>query len=362
MTKEASFIPPNSEVGKIGNNTTLKKNDQTAESSLLSFLQDQEDDFRAAKAAAGSGGGGSSKPSYSNNNSWTDNMIHTPLSLPPPPESQRKLLYAGLAAGTTVLGTLGLMAPFVWSRSPLPYMATPGHKVRRALEFAVTQIIEKQGLCHHKAVASIANSSVHPTNNQLSPIPSFSSPNQHTARTLPKTFLDLGSGDGEAVYQALQAGYDRAIGIELNYTLYLIAQLRRWLFWSRDERQRSDFVCGDFFAYPRLDQADTIMIFGIQQASFLKRVSQTLQQEVTSRSDNGDDQRLPLFVLAYRFPLPVQPTNSSDQDKKNETRKKDGSAFRALAGLDTRGRDGASGLFSGELIYEEEEMRIYQSK
>ena len=312
--------------------------------------------------------GDDSQQSFPSNNAPTDDhTIHTTLlstvSFSRRPESHWKLLYAGVVAGTTVLGTLGLLAPFVGSRSPLPYMATPGHKVRRALAVTLTLPLrsEKSRTTPSMATTAAAAAAATKRANPLpSHRPSYPLPNLHQAN-LPKTFLDLGSGDGEAVYQALQAGYNRAIGIELNFTLYLISQLRRCFFWSREERQRSHFVCGDFFSYPHFDQADTIMIFGIQQTSFLTRVSQTIQQEVARRKRNRDDQRLPLFVLAYRFPLPVQST-SNDGDQKNEMRKKDGSAIQTLVESDTWGSGGVSGLFSGELIYEEEEMRIYQSK
>ena len=90
--------------------------------------------------------------------------------------SNNRLWWGALMAGSTVLGTLALTAPFVLSRPPLPYMATPGHKIKHALEFIQTKPGRKQ----------------------------------------PGVFVDLGSGDGEGVYQAVRMGYQQAVGIELN--------------------------------------------------------------------------------------------------------------------------------------------------
>ena len=116
----------------------------------------------------------------------------------------RRLWMGALVAGTTVVGTLALTAPFVLSRSPLPYMATPGHKIKRALEFVQTTKTSQPGAFAGGAAAARQ---------------------QHT-------FIDLGSGDGEGVYQAVQSGYEKAVGIELNWTLCTLSRIRRRLFWD----------------------------------------------------------------------------------------------------------------------------------
>jgi hypothetical protein len=188
--------------------------------------------------------------------------------------NSRRLQIGMMCAGVTVFGSLALMAPFVLIKSPLPYMATPGHKVRRALEH-----LGKQG--HGQ-----------------------------------QTFVDLGSGDGEAVYQALKAGYDRAIGIELNYTLYALAQFRRFFFWSREERRRSTFLRQDLFNYS-LSDADTVMLFGV------KPLMRSLSQKIAQECPNAK-------VLCYRFLLPVATLQEVD-------------------------------LFDAKVAYDREEMRIYES-
>lgn len=178
---------------------------------------------------------------------------------------------AAIVAGTTVFGTLALMSPFVFTRSPLPFMATPSRKIRKALD------------------------------------------------SLPykKTFVDLGSGDGEAVYQATQVGYEHAIGIELNYTMWMIARIRR-LFWSSDGRSRSQFVCTDMFSY-NVSSADTLMIFGVQP--LMKPLSHKLAKECKAGT----------HILCYRFQMPTQ---SSSGDN--------------------------SLLVNAAIVYNQEEMRIYK--
>jgi hypothetical protein len=195
--------------------------------------------------------------------------------------SNRRLRTAGIMAGTTVFGTLALIAPFVVSRSPLPYMATPGYKVQRALQY-----ISRQG--HLRGV-----------------------------------FVDLGSGDGEAVYQATRLGYSRAIGVELNWTLYALAQFRRLFFWSRDERSRSTFLCRNFFDFD-VSAADTVMVFGV--TPLMKPLSEKIARECNAGT----------YVLSYRFQLPIAIRLERDKG------------------------DGSSDALYANVVYDEEEMRIYK--
>lgn len=185
---------------------------------------------------------------------------------------------AGVVAGSIVFGSLALMAPFVISKSSLPYMATPKQKIRKALDFSM----------RHSNRKSTA-------------------------------FVDMGSGDGEAVRQAVMAGYERATGIELNRTLYMISQFRRLLFWH--DKSKSKFLCRDLFQY-NLSEADTVMIFGVNP--LMKRLSQKLAEEC----------RPGTFILSYRFKLPLKETN----DAFDET------------------------LLDATIVYDKEEMRIYQKK
>jgi hypothetical protein len=195
------------------------------------------------------------------------------------PESKRRLMTAGLMAGTTVFGTLALIAPFVFTRSPLPYMATPSSKVRQALKHLAHQGHER-GL-----------------------------------------FVDLGSGDGEAVKQAVQMGYRRAVGVELNFTLYALAKLRR-LFWTRDERARSNFFCRNLFHYD-IKEADAVFFFGVTPLLI------PISEKIASECRKG------AHVLAYRFPLPLSTKHGDDEESETETP-------------------------YAKLVFDEEEMRIYQ--
>jgi hypothetical protein len=173
-------------------------------------------------------------------------------------------------AGTVVLGTIGLMAPFVSGlrhKFYLPYMATPKDKVRKALQHAVT---------NHVTSASCSTAQV-----------------SHS-RILPRKFLDLGSGDGEAVYQAVQitspVALDLAVGVELNPTLYTIASLRR-LTWTSSQRRRSLFLCGSFWKHP-LRPYSVVMIFGVPP------LMSDLSDKIHRECEPGT------VVLSYRFPLP----------------------------------------------------------
>lgn len=158
-------------------------------------------------------------------------------------------------------GTLALVAPFVVlsstkSRPFSPYIATPSRKLHRAFAF----------------------------------ISSFSKQRN-------RKFLDLGSGDGESVYQAVRQRNGgmpapliaRAVGVELNSTLYLLSQIRRF-FWKRDERIRSTFYCRDMWKFQQeLSQYDTIFV------SQIPAVQTRLGQMIAKECQPGT------LLLSYRF-------------------------------------------------------------
>jgi hypothetical protein len=171
---------------------------------------------------------------------------------------QHRRVVAGMAATASVVITIGLISPFVFTRSSLPFMSTPSIKVYRALSYAL----------RHESL-----------NN--------------------KVFLDLGSGDGSAVYQALNAGYEKAVGIELNFTLYVWSKCRRWFFWSKEQRRRSQFHYEDMFRFD-LRGSGTIMIFGVKP--LMRPLSEKMAQECAPGT----------FILSYRFPLPTAELAASD--------------------------------------------------
>lgn len=195
----------------------------------------------------------------------------------PPPETTKNLQRAGMMVGSSIAVILGFTAPFVFVRSPLPYMATPGPKIRRALQFLGKANDPKRNL-----------------------------------------FVDLGSGDGEAVYQAARLGY-RAIGLELNFTMWVFSSLRRQLFWSREEKANSTLLWKNFFEYD-IAHANTVMIFGVTP------LMKPLSQKIATECHPGTD------VLSYRFGIPlVHPQRKETSD-----------------------------LLNANIIYDEQEMRIYR--
>lgn len=190
-----------------------------------------------------------------------------PKSSPRREQPSSRLWIGGAMVVGTVGLTLGLAAPFVFARTPLPYMATPSRKVRRALQ-------------------TISNGS--------------------------GTFVDLGSGDGEAIYEASKLGY-AAIGYELNYTLYALSQFRR-RFWGKELRSRSQFLCKDFFQTSLPPKTSVVMIFGV--TPLMRPLSERLALALPQNA----------HVLSYRFKLPIN----------------------------------KPGLLHAEIVYDHEEMRIYE--
>ena len=268
--------------------------------------------------------------------------------------------YVGVAiVGTTIVGTLVLTAPFVlqYTRSPLPYMATPKQKVRKALQFVATRTMATRNPKHAVAI---------PPNQQHQ--------QQHTKKECYHyNFVDLGSGDGEAVYQALQQRhpftYHQATGIELNSTLWALSQLRRWLVWGVEKRRRSSFFCRDMFTYPVCSpparrqsshengaesttiHSTTVMIFGVKP--LMTAISQKLARECVEGT----------HILAYRFPLPL--LESSYENDTDETNDSGSGSSKVPSGAMVKekranGTEDDALLLAARLVYDVEEMRVYE--
>jgi hypothetical protein len=231
----------------------------------------------------------------------------------------RSAALAMMIAGATVAGMMALTMPFVImpaSGKNLPYMATPAVKLKRALQFL-----------------------------QQRHIPTTTNRTSGNSNHSQRTFLDLGSGDGEAVYQAVQLMenntngkpyYAHCTGVELNSTLFLLSNIRRALFWTSDHRARSSFACRDFWKLPNetIRTADTILIFGIQPLML------PLSVKLAQTSSAGT------HVLSYRFQLPVL-DHARDADDRTATPSITEQSSSPL-------------LLQAKLIYEEDEMRIYE--
>ena len=121
--------------------------------------------------------------------------------------SKTNLTSGMMVIGASVIGLVGMQIPFLFIKHA-PFMATPARKVQKALKY-----IERNS----NVTPSIAST----TPRRLSLL---------SSQQKPHNFVDLGSGDGQAVYEAAKLGY-QAVGIEFNWTLWAFSSLRRKLFW-----------------------------------------------------------------------------------------------------------------------------------
>ncbi len=243
------------------------------------------------------------------------------IALPPEDESSTsKLLPLGLIGGSFVT-IVALTTPFVTMqlKSSLPYMSTPRNKVEKALTFL-----------------SKRNQKIIANNFEHKDIRIPTKARNITTQKKQLHFVDLGSGDGTAVLAASSLGW-RATGIEMNPTLWLISSIRRLLSNNKTIRNNSQLKIGDMFA-PSVSQsslrnANCTMIFGV--APLMPRVSAMIERECQPGC----------WIMSYRFRVPLASYSGNDDEVKNtkdHASKVDGGGIRA------------------SLIYDEEEMRIYE--
>ena len=149
-------------------------------------------------------------------------------------------------------------------------------------------------------------------------------------------FVDLGSGDGTAVLAAASLGW-RATGIEMNPTLWLLSSIRRLLSNNKKIRTNSQLKIGDMFSasisQSSLQNANCTMIFGV--APLMPRIANLIERECQPGC----------WIMSYRFRVPLASTSGSDDEVKN---KKDQASV-----------EGSGGIHAS-MIYDEEEMRIYE--
>jgi hypothetical protein len=324
-------------------------------------------------------------------------------------DHERRAWIGFTIASVTVGTTLLLTAPFVFVKTPLPYMVSPAHKIRRALHFSHHYILRQRQLQQRSPIHTDRSSKqVIETGKE---VPSSGKDGERISSLL---FVDLGSGDGEAVYQAIRSRqnnegvhsalcndscsidrnreyfaastvrpvdfnesldsalswplpsfFTHAIGIEINYTLYLVSQIRRWCFWSRTERERSTLVRGDFLkpkpafpdvrtfkahpvkaaggSNPFLRHADVVYLFGVQP--LMKPLSMLL----------ANDCRPGTLVLSYRFRLPLADGGDARVRDAGKNEKKEENCHGTQ-----RRYSGDDRLLHAQIIYDHEEMRIYE--
>ena len=203
-----------------------------------------------------------------------------------------KKVVGGVIGTAVVFGTLALTYPFVFSRSPLPYMATPGAKLKKALAFIQKSNKQKQ-----------------------------------------LNFVDLGSGDGEAILQAAKLGFQNSTGVELNFTLWSISKFRLFRNLTSKERKNTKIIWGDLFIQP-LNEANAVLVFGV--TPLMRQISQKLRKECLPGT----------YVLSYRFVLPTARSLAVKKDDEDGDRDGD--------------EDEDGSLFNAEIVYDKEEMRIYK--
>ncbi|KAL3775514.1 hypothetical protein HJC23_000086 [Cyclotella cryptica] len=231
------------------------------------------------------------------------------------------------AIGSSFVAILACTIPFVSMqlRSPLPYMATPRRKVEKALKF----ISERRKMQSHHPGNAMNNS--HDGGAILA--------TQHStiqSNTQPR-FVDLGSGDGTTIFAAASLHW-KSTGVELNPTLWAISSLRR-IRQPRDIRHNCTFIYGDMFQSAilkrELRNSHCVMVFGVN--SLMPKIADLIRMEC----GRG------VFVMSYRFQVPLlaeERTGPSDDSSTSE--EKHGSK--------------SSGVIDASLVYEEEEMRVYE--
>jgi hypothetical protein len=128
-----------------------------------------------------------------------------------------------LVIGASVIGLLGMQFPFLFIKHA-PFMATPSRKIQDAIKF----------LNHQKAAAVASTRTTPMASLSRTATPTSVAVAQRSSPSLPPPkppiFVDLGSGDGQAVYEAAKLGHN-AVGIEFNWTLWALSSLRRLFFW-----------------------------------------------------------------------------------------------------------------------------------
>jgi len=232
--------------------------------------------------------------------------------------------------GGAFVGILAATAPFVFIplRSSLPYMATPGHKVEKALKF-ISQRTRASAASSDGKACSVDRA--HRTRQYLG------------SNNKKLNFVDLGSGDGTAILAAASLGWN-ATGVELNPTLWFVSFVRR-LFSSRIIRSNSRLVMGDMFESKRargqLRGADCVMIFGVNP--LMPKIADLVQREC----------RTGCFLMSYRFRVPLLQLNEK--------------AIASTSSVECSGRDAVISNktspqhgVSASMIYDVEEMRIYE--
>lgn len=264
--------------------------------------------------------------------------------------------------GGSFISLIALTTPFITMqlKSSLPYMSTPRQKVEKALMFLSnrkkkTSMNNVSNNCYYSVQNIIDN--VTTTKHLLCT-------DNHNNNIIVKKrqlhFVDLGSGDGTAVLTASKLGW-HSTGIEMNSTLWLVSSIRR-LFsiatstmtttTSKEIRSNSQFKLGDMFnptiSRECLHNADSVIIFGVQP--LMSQISKLIESECPPGC----------YLMSYRFRIPLASNNNDTNTSYDDDDEDQEEVKRIQVENNKEESNTGCGGIHASLIYDEEEMRIYE--
>ncbi|CAF1288955.1 unnamed protein product [Adineta ricciae] len=112
--------------------------------------------------------------------------------------------------------------------------------------------------------------------------------------------IDLGSGDGRIVFEAVQQGFPRATGIEINRVLVYYARLKAYV---SGQSKICHFKRANLWKYD-LSKYDTIVLFGVDtmMEPLLKKLSKEIADECV------------VITCRYQFPINYDRTHGEGID------------------------------------------------
>ncbi|CAF1311223.1 unnamed protein product [Rotaria sordida] len=102
--------------------------------------------------------------------------------------------------------------------------------------------------------------------------------------------IDLGSGDGRIVFEAIQQDFPRATGIEINRVLVYYARLKAYL---SNQGKICQFKRANLWKHD-LSKYDTIVLFGVD--TMMEPLLKKLSKEITDES----------IVITCRYQFPIK--------------------------------------------------------
>ncbi|CAF1608548.1 unnamed protein product [Rotaria sp. Silwood1] len=112
--------------------------------------------------------------------------------------------------------------------------------------------------------------------------------------------IDLGSGDGRIVFEAIQQGFPRATGIEINRVLVYYARLKAYL---SNQGNICKFKRANLWKHD-LSKYDTIVLFGVD--TMMEPLLKKLSKEISDESI--------VITCRYQFPIKFDRTVGEDID------------------------------------------------